>query len=213
MSTPYVLYAAPGAASLCVHWLLIDAMLPHTLQLLDLAAGAHKTPEYLALNPNGLVPTLVVDGEPVTECAALLLLLAERHPEAGLHPAPDSRAGALHLQWTLHLANTLQPAFRTWFYPHEAAGEAHAEAAKALARGRIETVFDQLDAHLAAQGPYVCGPSISAVDFLAAMLMRWSRNMPRPATTWPALADYAARMKARPSFKTLYAREGLTEWA
>jgi glutathione S-transferase len=213
MSSPYVLYAAPGAASLCVHWLLIDTGLPHELRLLDLASGAQKSPAYLALNPNGVVPTMLVDGQPVAECAALLLLLAERHPEAGLRPARGSRAEAIYLQWTLHLANTLQPAFRTWFYPHEAAGEAHVEAAKALARGRIEAVFDHLDAHLAAHGPWVCGESITAVDFLAAMLMRWSRNMPRPATTWPALADYVARMKARPSFKLLYAREGLTEWA
>jgi glutathione S-transferase len=45
------------------------------------------------------------------------------------------------------------------------------------------------------------------------MLMRWSRNMPKPATEWPAIAEYVARMKARPSFRTLYEREGLTEWA
>jgi glutathione S-transferase len=45
------------------------------------------------------------------------------------------------------------------------------------------------------------------------MLMRWSRNMPRPATDWPQLAALAQRMKARPSFRTLYEREGLTEWA
>ena len=51
------------------------------------------------------------------------------------------------------------------------------------------------------------------MDFYATMLMRWSRNMPKPAHEWPALGAYAARMKARPSFKTLYQREGLTEWA
>lgn len=45
------------------------------------------------------------------------------------------------------------------------------------------------------------------------MLVRWSRNMPRPGTEWPAIRDYVARMKARPSFATLYEREGLTEWA
>ena len=48
---------------------------------------------------------------------------------------------------------------------------------------------------------------------LATMLVRWSRNMPRPGTEWPAIRDYVARMKARPSFATLYEREGLTEWA
>jgi glutathione S-transferase len=213
VSTSYVLYYSPGAASLCVHWLLIDAGLPHELRRVDLAAGEHKTPAYLALNPNGVVPTMLVDGAPAYECAALLLLLADRHPELDLRPARGSRAEALYLQWTLHLANTLQPAFRTWFYPHEAAGEAVAEAAKDLARTRIEATFDRLDAHLAAHGPYVCGDAVTAVDFLATMLLRWSRNMPRPATTWPALAAYAQRMKARPSFRTLYEREGLTEWA
>ena len=45
------------------------------------------------------------------------------------------------------------------------------------------------------------------------MLMRWSRNMPRPSDDWAVLRDYAARMKALPSFKTVYAREGLTDWA
>jgi len=52
-----------------------------------------------------------------------------------------------------------------------------------------------------------------AVDLMATMLMRWSRNMPRPATDWPAIRDYVARMKALPSFRLLYEREGLTEWA
>jgi glutathione S-transferase len=51
------------------------------------------------------------------------------------------------------------------------------------------------------------------VDFLGTMLMRWSRNMPKPATQWPAIAGYVARMKGRPTFKVLYEREGLTEWA
>ncbi len=213
MAASCVLYTAPGAAGLCVHWLLIDAGIAHELRLLDLAAGQHKAPDYLALNPNGLVPTLVIDAQPVYDAAALLLLLAERHPEAALRPARGSRAEALYLQWTLQLATTLMPAFRNWFYPHEAAGEEAAARAKEVARLRIEAAFDRLDAHLAAHGPYVCGEAISAVDFLATMLMRWSRNMPKPATSWPTLSGYIARMKARPSFTVLYEREGLTEWA
>ena len=209
----YTLYYAPGAASLVVHWLLIELGVEHELKHLDIAAREHKTPEYLALNPAGVVPTLIVDGAPVTECAALMLLLAERHREAGLEPAPGSRERALYLQWTLHLANTLQPAFRLWWYPSEAAGAEHEDAGKAMAEQRIDAVFTRLDTHLAAHGPYICGDQVRAVDFYATMLMRWSRNMPKPATAWPALAAFAARMKARPSFRTLYAREGLTEWA
>ena len=44
------------------------------------------------------------------------------------------------------------------------------------------------------------------------MLMRWSRNMPRPTDSWPVLHAHAQRMKALPSFKEVYAREGLTDW-
>jgi glutathione S-transferase len=179
----------------------------------DGASKQQKSPEYLRLNPNGLVPTLVVDGTPLYECAALAMLLAERHPQHGFAPAPGTDRRGAYLQWMLHLANTVQPAFRSWWYPDEAAGPEHADAVKARATERIERAWDRLDAHLAANGPYVLGDRPTAPDFLATMLARWSRNMPRPATEWPAFGRLVAAMKARPSFRTLYAREGLTEWA
>jgi glutathione S-transferase len=209
----YTLYYSPGAASLVVHWLLIDLGLPHELRRLDLAAGEHKRADYLALNPNGVVPTLLVDGEPVYETAALVLHLADAHPEAGLAPVPGTLERARYYQWLLHLANTLQPAFRRWFYPDEAAGVAAAQANKDSARQAIEACFDRIDAHLAASGPHLLGARLSAADFMLTMLMRWSRNMPRPATQWPQLAALAGLMKARPSFRHLYEVEGLTEWA
>ncbi len=209
----YTLYYSPGAASMVVHWLLIEIGVPHTLHLLDTAAGEHKRPEYLALNPNGLVPTLLIEGQPVFEAAGLLLHLADAHPEAGFAPVAGTLKRARYYQWMLHLANTLQPPFRAWFYPGEPAGEGSIEASKQAARGRIEACWQRIDTHLGAHGPYLLGDDVSAVDFHLAMLMRWSRNMPRPASDWPHLAALIVRMKARPSFRTLYEREGLTEWA
>lgn len=209
----YQLYYAPGAASFAVHWMLLELDVPFEARRLDLAAGEHRQPAYLALNPNGLVPTLIVDGHPVYEAAALLLLLAERHPEAGLAPSVGFVERAVYLQWTLHLSNTQQAAFGHWFHAERVAGDANVELVKATARSQIESGWDRLATHLAAHGPYLCGGSVSAADFLATMLIRWSRNMPRPATEWPVLHDYARRMKDRPVFRTLYEREGLTEWA
>jgi len=211
MST-YTLYYMPGSASFVVHWLLVEIGAPTELRLVDGAAGEQKRPDYLKLNPSGVVPTLLVDGEPVCEAAAIALLLADRHPEARLAPASGTRARAVYLQWMMHLANTLQPAFRHWFYPAEAAGSEHEAAAKTCARGRIEAVFQRLDDHLSAHGPYLCGEAPTAADFHACMLVRWARNMPRPATDWPAIADFARRMKGRSSFHAVCAREGLTEW-
>jgi glutathione S-transferase len=206
------LYHSPSTAGLVVHWLLLELEVPHTLHKVDLAAGEHKQPAYLALNPAGVVPTVMIDGQPFTEAAAISMHLADAYPARGFAPAPGTLARAAYYQWMLFFANTLQPAFRAWFYPTEPAGEAHADAAKAAARARIEAAWDRLDGHLAARGPYVLGDSVSTPDFLAMMLMRWSRNMPKTATAWPALERYAARMKARPTFKELYAREGLTDW-
>jgi glutathione S-transferase len=209
----YTLFWAPGAASLCVHWMLIELGVPHEIRKLDLEAGDNRKPEYLRLNPNGLVPTMLVDGAPLYESGALLTLLAERHPEAGFAPAAGGAKRGLYLTWMYHLSNTLQPAFREWFYPDQLAGPAHAEAVKNGARARIEAALGRIDARIAEEGPYLLGDRAGAADFLATMLMRWSRNMPKPATDWSSIAGYVARMKSRPSFKVLYQREGLTEWA
>ena len=208
----YTLYWSPGAASLCVHWMLIELGEPHELRKLDIEAGDHRKPEYLHLNPNGLVPTLVVEGKPLFESAALLMLLAERHPAAGFAPPAGSANRGPYTTWMFHLSNTIQSAFRSWFYPDQTAGPAATESVKSTVRGVIESGWNRVEAQIAAGGPYLIGDRVSAADFLATMLMRWSRNMPKPATEWPALADYIARMKSRPSFKALYEREGLTEW-
>jgi glutathione S-transferase len=175
--------------------------------------GGNRSPEYLALNPNGVVPTLIDAGTPRFECSALVVMLADRHIEAGLAPAIDSPLRAPYLQWMFHLANAVQPLFRIWWYPQEPAGAANEELVRECVRPRIEAAWDRLDAHLGAHGPYLLGDHVSAADFYLTMLMRWSRSMPQPATTWPHLAALAQRMKMRASFATLYDREGLTEWA
>ncbi|HET6546041.1 MAG TPA: glutathione S-transferase family protein [Rhodanobacteraceae bacterium] len=209
----YTLYHSPGAASMAVHHALLEIGAEHELKPLDLAARQQKDPAYLKLNPNGMVPTLLVEGRPVWECAALLMLLAERHPEAGLAPTPGSAGRAAYLQWMVHFANTLQPAFRQWFYPADFGAVEREAEVKAIARGRIETEWDRLQAHLATAGPWVLGRDFSIADLYATMLMRWSRNMPKPADAWPALAALAGRVKARPSWRELNRIEGLTEWA
>ncbi|HET9626954.1 MAG TPA: glutathione S-transferase family protein [Kofleriaceae bacterium] len=213
------LYHSPGTAGMVVHWLLIELGVPHTLRMLDFAKAEHKTPAYLALNPSGVVPTLIVNdggGDTVlNESAAIAMYLADSQPAAGFAPAatPGSLARAAYHQWMLFLTNTVMTSFRAWFYPHEpAAGEGHIEAVKEAARGRIESAWDRLDRRLAAHGPYMLGERPTTVDFHLVMLMRWSRNMPRPATEWPALAKLAAAMKARPSWRELNTREGLTDW-
>jgi glutathione S-transferase len=177
----YTLYYSPGTASMVVHLALLEIGAAHRLERVDLQQDASHRGDYLRLNPRGQVPTLVVDGKAYFESAALLMLLAERHPEAKLAPPVGSSLRADWYQWAAYFTNTLAPAYRFWFYPQDL--------------GSIEH------------------PEFSGVDLLALMYMRWSRNMPRPVTDWPALRPYADRLRQRPSWKRLYEIEGLTEWA
>ncbi|TWG91088.1 glutathione S-transferase [Luteimonas sp. J16] len=207
-----ILYGSSGAASLVVHWLLIELGVPHELRLLDFDRKEHKSPEYLAINPQGRVPALVIDGLVLTESVAIAMHLADLHPGAGLAPPVGSPERGAWYRWMLFCGSTLIPAYRRWFYPHEPAGEGQVPAVQARAMDEVESAWAQVDAHLATNGPYLLGERRSAADFVLTMLMRWSRNMPRPADTWPALAALASRMKALPSFAEAYRREGLTDW-
>ena len=141
------------------------------------------------------------------------MILAERHPQAGFAPAAGHEQLAAYQSWLFFLSNSMQTAFHNWFYPDQPAGQAAVEAVKAAARRRIEACLDRVDRQIAKSGSYLLGDRAGAADFVTTMLMRWSRNMPKPATEWPAIAGYVKRMKARPSFKVLYDREGLTEWS
>jgi len=208
----YVLYYAPGAASMAVHWMLIEAAVPFEAVLVDIEAGAQRDQNYLRLNPEGRVPTLIVDGLPHRESAALLMLLAERHPESMLMPSPQASERADWLEMMLYLSNTLLPAMRDWFYAAEDGDPGGAAAVTALAQRRIESAWSALDARLGDKNLWLVGNHLSTVDLLAMMLMRWSRNMSRPATDWAHLAAYVNRLKTLPSFVEVNRREGLKGW-
>lgn len=206
------LYGSKSTASLVVHWLLIELGVPHELRMLDFDRREQKSPGYLRINPQGRVPALVIDGQVLTESAAIAMQLADLYPRAGLAPEVGTKERGDYYRWMFFCAYTLMPAYRGWFYPDEPAGEANIEAVKASSRATIESAWQQVDGHLAANGPFLLGEKRSAADFVLTMLMRWSRNMPKPTDAWPALHAHAQRMKALPSFREVYVREGLTDW-
>ncbi|MEQ1517098.1 MAG: glutathione S-transferase C-terminal domain-containing protein, partial [Usitatibacteraceae bacterium] len=158
-----------------------------------------------------VVPTLVIDGKPMTESAALLMILAERHPEARLAPPVGTLAHQEWTQWIVYLSNTLASAYRLWFYPRDLGVTEHPPEIRVAIQRKIEAVWNRLDAHLAANGPYLLGDEFSGADLQLTMHMRWSR-MPRPVTEWPALKKLADLVRARASWKRLYEIEGLREW-
>ena len=208
----YTLYYAPGAASFAVHWLLVDLGADYEAVRLDLGRKDQHGSHYLRLNPAGKVPTLVIDDRPHAEAAALLMMIAELHPERPLVPPPGSPERFDFLQLYFRLANTLQPAFRGWFYPHEPAGPDQAEAVMESARTQIESEWSRIDARLEGCETFLFGDEMSIADYLLVMLMRWSRNMPKPATAWPNIAAYLRRVARLESLREVHSREDLPFW-
>lgn len=209
------LHYFPGNASMTPHMLLEELGVPFTLRHVDRANAAHKSPAYLKLNPNGLIPVLV-DGDLVLyETAAIVLHLVDTHPGAGLAPAVGSAGRAQFYKWLAWLSSSLQAAMPLYFYPdrYVAAGNADgARQVKAQAEARIAALVDQIDAQLASHGgPWLLGDRFTAVDPYALMLCRWTRGMQRPARTLPHIAPFLQRVLARPAVQRAIATEALPE--
>jgi len=208
----YTLFYSPGTASLAVHLALLEIGAPYQLELVDFGQQQQRSAAYLRLNPQGVVPTLLIDGQPLVESAAILMALADRHPDARLGPPPASPRRGLWYQWLVYQANHLGATYRNWFYPQDLGSAEHPPAVRAALQQRIEAVWTRLDAQLAGQGPYLLGEAFSAADLLLIMYLRWSRNMPRSGLEWPALRGFATRVRSRASWQRLCDIEGLSEW-
>ena len=123
------LYFAPGASSMAPHIALHEIGTPFESRPLSLGKKENRDPAFLAINPEGKVPTLLIDGRPLTEVAAILFYLGRRFPEAGLLPVKDIEAEAQVVSWMSFIAATVHPARRQ--------GPEHARAVYRIADQRL----------------------------------------------------------------------------
>jgi glutathione S-transferase len=172
------LYFAPGSSSMAVHIALHEIGAPFESKPMSFKKNDMRSAEYLALNPEGKVPMLVVDGQPLTEVAAILFYLAKRFPEAGLLPRDDIEADARALSWTSFTASTLHPARRH--------GLDHAREVWGIADRRLGNGW--------ALGRY----SIADIH-LFRLYWRLANSLKPAPGTFPNLTAHYARMMARPA--------------
>jgi glutathione S-transferase len=184
--TMLTLYFAPGASSMAVHIALHEIGRAFEAKPMSFRNGDLRAPDYLKLNPEGKVPTLVIDGRPLTEVAAILFYLARCFPEANLLPRDDLEAEAQALSWMSFAAATLHPARRQ--------GLDHAREVYAIADRRLGSGW--------AIGNY------SIADIHLFRLYWRLANSLRPAPeAFPNLTAHYARMMARPAVQRTIATE------
>ena len=174
------LYLAPGSSSMAPHIALQEVGATFEVKPLSFSHKDNRTADYLALNPEGKVPTLLIDDQRVlTEVAAILYYIARRFPAAQLWPESDVERQAQIVSWMSFIAATLHPARRL--------GLDHARIIYALADRR-------LGEHLWAAGDY----SIADIH-LFRLFWRFSNSLHPPRSEFPALFDHHDRMMARPA--------------
>jgi glutathione S-transferase len=140
------LYMSPGSSSMAPHIALHEIGVAFEPRWLSFAKAEQQAPDYRAVNPEGKVPTLLIDGRVLTEVAGILYYLARRFPEAGLWPGGGIEAEAQAISWMSFLAATVHPARRVGL---ERWREVFVIADRRLARpGWIGNGYSIADIHL-----------------------------------------------------------------
>ena len=153
------------------------------------------------MNPRGEVPTLVVDGEPITEGAAILTWLADTHQSALLPKEGMERAKAL--QWLAFFNSSMHPAYSSFFHGGEAF--AKSEFAKG-AEKKIQKLWDLVEAQLG-RTKYVAGDEISLGDILGTVISNWTPHIKADITLGEKTKAWVKDVMARPTYKKAQADE------
>lgn len=176
------LYLSPGSSSMAPHIMLHEVGAKFDVQTLSFKTKETHTSGYLAINPEGKVPTLVIDGQPLTEVAGILYYLARRYPDAKLWPTGNIDAEAQIVSWMSFLASTV--------HPSRAKGDEHCLKMWALADQR-------LGGH-----DWCVGNSYSIADIhLFRLFWRISGALKPARGTFPNIERHYDRMMARPAVK------------
>ena len=172
------LYFAPGSSSMAVHIALHEIGVAFEGKPMSFRQNDMQGADFLALNPEGKVPTLLIDGRPLTEVAAILFYLAKRFPDAGLLPSGDIEAEAQALSWMSFIASALHPARKRGLdYAIEVYGIADRRLGDGWAIGR----YSIADIHL------------------FRLYWRLANSLHPAPETFPNLTAHYARMMARPA--------------
>lgn len=187
-----VLYHHPYSRAATVVWMLEELGLPYEIRNVDIMKGAQKSPEILALNPMGKLPTLTDGDQVVTEVAAIGLYLADRYAYGRLAPKVDDPARSTYFRWSLFAPSVIEPGAMAkmagWTYKDGQAGW-----------GSYDSMLRSMQ-HALSKGDYLLGAEFSMADVIFGGTLRYMLqfNMVEPL---PEFQAYAARLAQRPALQ------------
>ncbi|MBV9881854.1 MAG: glutathione S-transferase N-terminal domain-containing protein [Sphingomonadaceae bacterium] len=191
------LYYSPGACSLASRISIYEAGLSAEFVRVDLASKiTERGEDYMAVNPAGSVPLLVLDdGQPVSENVAILTLLAGMAPQL----APSGPFSQIRLIQILSFLSTeLHIAFKPFWHSASESDKAAASAAVVRRLTLIENDLREL---------YLFGPRFTTADAYLFVMLRWAREFAVPISA--EMKAYFERVAERPAVRAALAEEGL----
>ncbi len=196
----YQLFYSPGACSLAVHVALIEVGAQY-----ELLKAADHGEAFKKANPSAAVPTLVVDGKPLLEGAAILTYICENAHSPLLPSSGWDRAKAL--QWLAFANSTMHPRYGALFGHMKAFGaEAKNAPMYAVLEGKIQDAWDLVEAELQGKD-YLLGSQITVGDILLAVIANWTPKVTDKVSFGERTKAYLKRITARPSFQQALAAE------
>jgi glutathione S-transferase len=203
MSRTITLFHAPHSRSGAVRILLEELGAPYDLQVVNLKANETRSPAYLARNPMGKVPAVLVEQDGVeslvTEQTAVMTWLADLYPDAHLAPALDDPLRGPYLRWMAFHGACFEPAVIDLALKREPAPLSMSPY------GDYDTMLATLTAQLRA-GPWLLGERFSAADILWGYALGWTTAF-KLVPELPEVVGYIARLNARPATQRVAAMD------
>lgn len=195
-----VFYWHPMSSATPIACALAELAVPHERVKIDIRAGEQRTPEYLAINPNGKVPCLVVDGTPLFEGLAIHLWLGEHFGVAkGLWPHDGTPARLEAMSWCTWAYVTYGAVIgRVWLATTDDALRDADHAAVAIRTA--SALLDLLEARLSQQ-PWMLGEAYSLVDLVVGQVVGYGTYLGAAVEAHPAVAAWLQQVQARPAMQ------------
>lgn len=208
MSEPFTVYGAQGSGSVAVEAALTLLDLPYVVIEAPTWEGEAEQAKVEKVNPLKQIPTLVwPGGEVMTESAAMLIALADLHPDARLAPSPTERKRAQFLRWMIFVPAAIYSLYWIRDDPSRLSPDKATQGLiKAATAERIADCWRMMDEQLAPAGPYLLGAELGVLDLYVAVVSRWGPRRKRFYEVAPRMAEIARRVDAEPRLAEFWAQ-------
>jgi glutathione S-transferase len=207
------LYYSPGACSFAPHVVLREIGVEFELRKFSTADRSNYSPGYLAVNPKGRIPALLIDGFTLTENPAILAYLGRKYPQAELYPTAGGESEARCLELLAWSSNTVHVAFAQILRPERfVASAADFPPVQSSGHTNFQRCLADIEVHLGRHA-FAVGTGFSVVDPFWLVFYRWgARQGYEMKELYPNYTRYIEKLAQRPSIGAALQAEAISPW-